>query len=148
MRFYLPTTSDKAYGRDRVLESSPVPNRSETILLVEDESEVRRLARLTLEASGYQVIPAENGEDAFQKVRDIIQSIDLVLTDIVMPTMGGIELVELLKELHPEIKVAMMTGYPGGSPADGRFVEGDYQIIPKPFKPSELRSLIEHIIDT
>ena len=148
MRFYLPITFDEAHGAHRISEISPGPNRSETILLVEDESEVRRLARLTLEASGYQVISAENGEDAFQKVKNNIQSIDLVLTDIVMPTMGGIQLVELLKELHPEIKVAMMTGYPGGSPSEGQFVEGDYQIIPKPFKPSELRSMIAHIIDT
>ncbi|MCH2187442.1 response regulator [Myxococcota bacterium] len=148
MRFYLPITADEYVESHRDHEISTTPDRSETILLVEDESEVRRLARLTLEASGYRVISAENGKEAFQKVKDHIRSVDLVLTDIVMPTMGGIELAELLKDLHPAIKVAMMTGYPGGSPSEGRFIEGDYPVIPKPFKPSELRSMIAHIIDT
>ena len=56
-------------------------------------------------------------------------------------------MVETLKEINPNIKVAMMTGYPGGSPSDGHFVEDKYRIITKPFKPEELRSVISKILD-
>ena len=147
MRFYLPASTEAYRPREREHAKSSSPIRCETILLVEDESEVRRLARLTLEASGYRVISAQNGQDAIEKTRDDIESVDLVLTDIVMPVMGGIRLVEVLKEIHPDIKVAMMTGYPGGSPSEGRFIEGEYQIIPKPFKPDELNAAVSEIID-
>ncbi|MEE3328153.1 MAG: ATP-binding protein [Myxococcota bacterium] len=147
MRFYLPASNEDSLPIEKDGEHPISPQRFETILLVEDEGEVRRLAQLTLEASGYQVISAENGQDAIDKTRQHLNSVDLVLTDIVMPVMGGIRLIEILKEIKPDLKVAMMTGYPGGSPSEGRFVEGKYEIIPKPFKPDELRSAISAIID-
>ena len=99
-----------------------------------------------LKKAGFDIDAVADGRSAIERLSQV--SYDVVLTDIVMPTMGGIELAELLKDLHPAIKVAMMTGYPGGSPSEGRFIEGDYPVIPKPFKPSELRSMIAHIIDT
>ena len=75
---------------------------------VEDEDEVRRLARLTLEAAGYRVISAIHGQDAIEKTIHDLKSVDLVLTDIVMPVMGGFRMVETLKEINPNIKVAII----------------------------------------
>lgn len=147
IRFYLPATEDEDAPIRTRQKKKTLTERSETILLVEDEDEVRRLARLTLEAAGYRVISAIHGQDAIEKTIHDLKSVDLVLTDIVMPVMGGFRMVETLKEINPNIKVAMMTGYPGGSPSDGHFVEDKYRIITKPFKPEELRSVISKILD-
>ena len=117
------------------------------ILLAEDDHSMRDFLTKALKRAGHEVEPVGDGEEGLEALGDRAGVFDLLLTDIVMPVMGGFRMVETLKEINPNIKVAMMTGYPGGSPSDGHFVEDKYRIITKPFKPEELRSVISKILD-
>ena len=88
-----------------------LPSGTETLLLVEDEAAVRASARRLLERHGYTVLEARHGADALRIVESGDRPIDLVLTDLVMPEMGGRELVERLRARHPALKVLFMSGY-------------------------------------
>lgn len=89
-----------------------IPRVAETILLVEDEASVRSLAKRILAQKGYRVLEASDGAIALRLAAGHVGEIDLVLTDIAMPNLGGRGLVEELKELSPGIRVLFMSGYP------------------------------------
>ena len=120
---------------------------SEAILVVEDEELVRRMLRRALESSGYRVLEAREGLDALATVRRHEGDLDLVVTDVVMPRMGGIELAERLREEWPKIRVLFMSGYAHrdgwagvGLPAGARFLE-------KPFGPHEVAMKVRETLD-
>jgi CheY-like chemotaxis protein len=96
-------------------EASPAepkgPRVSETILLVEDEAAVRTLAKKILRARGYRVLEASDGAIALRLAAGHVGEIDLVLTDVEMPNLGGRGMVEELRELSPEMRVLFMSGY-------------------------------------
>ena len=83
----------------------------ETILIVEDEEAVRKLAVRVLKKQGYKVLEAPDGGKAFMLCEEFKEPIHLILTDVVMPGMSGRKLVDRLKEIHPEMKVLYMSGY-------------------------------------
>lgn len=145
--FYLPIATDSLQTASQTRIEEEALGRSETILLVEDEDEVRRLAKIALETAGYQILTATNGREAILEASEYSGSIDLLLTDVVMPLMGGVDLAENIRKTRPRIKVAMMSGYPGGNVIEGSKRNEEYEIISKPFRPSELRSAIARIID-
>jgi CheY-like chemotaxis protein len=123
-----------------------LPGGSETLLLVEDEAAVRASARRLLERHGYTVLEARHGADALRIVEQNGR-IDLVLTDLVMPEMGGRELVERLRARQPELKVLYMSGYTekaitvdGTMPPHTGFVE-------KPFTVEQLMRRLRRILD-
>jgi PAS domain S-box-containing protein len=113
-----------------------------TILLVEDEASVRALLRRTLGEVGYQVIEAEDGEQALRLVEGSEAHIDLLLTDVVMPGMSGVNLCETLRVAHPHLKVLLTSGHTSQDqrlPADSEFIR-------KPFRPTELVGAIRRIL--
>lgn len=130
--------------------SSEAPTGTETILVVEDETSLRELVAGILKAHGYTVLVAANGEDALATEADHSSSIDLVVTDLVMPLMSGSDLAWRLRERRPEIAVMFMSGYAAGLlPADQL---GDTtRFLAKPFTPAELaravRDLLDHVRD-
>src|SRR5208337_319099 len=83
----------------------------ETVLLVEDEDSVRELVRLTLTARGYKVLEAENGEAGLRLAETCKEHIDILITDVVMPGIGGRELAKKLSTLRPGISVLFLSGY-------------------------------------
>ncbi len=102
-------------ARTRDLEEATVqgtPRVAETILLVEDEAAVRTLAKRVLFQKGYRVLEASDGAIALRLAAGHVGEIDLVLTDVAMPNLGGRGLVEELKELSPGMRVLFMSGYP------------------------------------
>lgn len=111
---------------------SPVGNRA--ILLVEDEDSVRRLAAQVLRMEGYQVSEARNGDEALALLEQDSHPLDLVLTDVVMPIMGGWELSRRLQQLRPEVAVIFMSGYteesvfPEGVPAHSTFIRKPFTV--------------------
>jgi two-component system, cell cycle sensor histidine kinase and response regulator CckA len=125
---------------------------NETILLVEDEDGVRAAAQRVLESRGFRVFPARNGEDAMRVLLEDPQSVDLLLTDLVMPGMGGRELSEQALGLNPALKVLYMTGYS----ADGVSRRGagseirvdDNQILTKPFTMASLPDRVRAALDS
>jgi two-component system, cell cycle sensor histidine kinase and response regulator CckA len=116
------------------------------ILLVEDNDDVRRTLRRVLERFGHDVNEAVNGQEALDVV-GALEAVDLVLTDVAMPTMGGIELVRSLREDDAGLPVIYMSGFPGPA-TDGMAVETDELTVfmAKPFGPSELREAIDGLV--
>ena len=119
---------------------------SETILLVEDEETVRTVAARVLTTRGYVVHKAANGMEALALVRQLEGTLDLVLTDVVMPDMGGVQLVERLLEIWPGLKVVYMSGYAHGDKLDlGSGI--DRSFLQKPFSSESLTLKVREVLD-
>jgi PAS domain S-box-containing protein len=116
---------------------------TETILLVEDEESVRRLASLLLERSGYRLLVASSAEEALETARGYAGQIDLLLTDVVLPGLHGRRLADLLSSERPSIKVVFASGY-----FDERgILEPGSDFIQKPFNPETLARTIRRALD-
>ncbi len=119
-----------------------------TVLLVEDESSVRRLGTRILKQAGYSVLEASNGIEAEKVARNHAGvRIDLLLTDVVMPQMGGKELVDRLKFIHPETVVLYTSGYPDESIVDHGALEGNVEFLEKPFSAASLLSKVKDVLN-
>lgn len=119
---------------------------TETILLVEDEDLVRNLSRHILEECGYKVIEAINGIEALQ-ICARQGPIDLLLTDVVMPQMGGRELSEKLRETIPDVRILFTSGYTDDEVVKHGVIEIDTNFIQKPFTPESLAQKVRKVLD-
>ncbi len=119
-----------------------------SILLVEDEDMLRGLIRELLEIKGFSVIEASQGVEALELMRAGGRTIDLVLTDVVMPQMSGAELVELLKKDQPGLKVVFMSGYTGSNNAAIHKTLGmpGVAFLQKPFRLNALIGVVESLL--
>jgi len=121
---------------------------TETILVVEDEGDVRQLIRDVLKSYGYNVLDAANGRDAIQTCRNSVNEVSLLLTDVVMPHMSGRELIEQLLVFNPGIKVVFMSGYTDATIANKGVLKSGTHFLQKPFSPNKLAQKIRQILDT
>jgi two-component system, cell cycle sensor histidine kinase and response regulator CckA len=146
-RVYLPRTERPVQSAYSV-PPARLTNRSwETILLVEDEDQVRALARTALTRHGYHVLEAEQGEQALAICAQHVGSIHLLLTDVVMPQMGGRELAERATMLRPEMKVLFMSGYANDDIlAHGAMGDG-VVLLQKPITPNMLARRVREVLD-
>ncbi len=124
-----------------------LPGGSERLLLVEDEAAVRSSARRLLERYGYTVLEARHGADALRIVEEAPAEIDLVLTDLVMPEMGGRELVERLRVRRPGLKVLFMSGYTERAIATDGHMPPHTGFVEKPFTVEQLLRRLREILD-
>ncbi len=146
-KIYLPAVADEV-GPD-VQPVTPTAIRGhETILLVEDQEIVRKLAVRTLRAQGYTIIEAQNGGEAFLTGKDFKGKIDLLLTDVVMPQMSGKELHKHLAEIIPDMKVLYMSGYTENAIAHHGVLDAGTNFIQKPFRPQELAKKVRQVLDS
>jgi CheY-like chemotaxis protein len=120
---------------------------SETILLVEDEEPVRRLACEILQASGYTILEASGGLDALQVCETYGSEIHLMVTDVVMPGMSGRELADELSSVRPEMKVLYVSGYTEDSIGQYGVLEEGVNFLQKPFRPSDLARKAREVLD-
>jgi CheY-like chemotaxis protein len=131
-------------------EEAPVsetpPSRGETILLVEDESVVRRLASRVLTRSGYTVVEAASGPDALARFEELGR-VDLLVTDMVMPEMGGREVAEVLAGRQPDIRVVYMSGYTADEIFRQALPSARNRFLQKPFAPDDLTSKVREVLD-
>jgi DNA-binding NtrC family response regulator len=111
---------------------------SETILLVEDDEQVRGLARAVLNRSGYHVLDAANAGDALLICESFTATIHLMVTDVVMPRITGRALAERLRPLRPEMKVLYMSGYASHSIVRHGILDADIAFLQKPITPDAL----------
>jgi CheY-like chemotaxis protein len=145
-KVYLPRVEGAAETR-RIPESSVAPaTGDETILLVEDEDSVRALARRTLEAMGYRVLEAADGPEAVEIARH--EPIDLLLTDMVLPGMGGGAIAAHIHEIQPEAKVLYTSGYTDDMIVRGGLLERGAAFLEKPFTPSILARRVRDVLDS
>ncbi|MEX1021244.1 MAG: ATP-binding protein, partial [Litorilinea sp.] len=116
------------------------------ILLVEDNPAAREATRAILELYGYDVLEATNGTDALRVFRAQTDAINLVLTDVMMPEMGGIELFQTLAEAHPNLRVLFMTGYPLDDVGRQLMELGTVDWLQKPFSIQQLTEKIRNLL--
>jgi len=119
----------------------------ETILLAEDEESVRKLIKEVLEADGYRVIEAADGEEAISKFMENKDRIDILLLDIVMPKMSGREVYERIKKIKPDIKLLMASGYPADFISQKGILEEGLNFIAKPMSPPKLLKKMREVLD-
>jgi len=113
-----------------------------TILVVDDEPEIRKLVSAMLSNSGYQIILADTGEQAIKLFRKNPQAIDLLLTDVVAPGMAGPTLADQLCELRPDLKVLFMSGYDSRQVVQKYVVEKGHLLLAKPFTLKQLEAKV------
>jgi signal transduction histidine kinase/CheY-like chemotaxis protein len=120
---------------------------TETILLVDDEASIRKLVRDTLEPLGYKIVEATNGEEALVSYKANRDSIDLLLTDVVMPKMTGKKLAELLLKEYPGLKVLYMSGYTDNVIVHQGVLDRGIDFLNKPLVPSILTKKIREVLE-
>ena len=146
-RVYLPIATSSATRRSAGIERRQGAAATETILLVEDEDSVRRLAKRVLEAQGYTVLEAVNGEAALRLAGDYAGVIDLLLSDVVMPELGGRLLAERLTAVRPDIEVLFMSGYTDDDILRRGLLERGQKLLQKPFTGSALAHEVRTVLD-
>ena len=119
----------------------------ETVLLAEDEQLVRQLVAETLERLGYSVLAAANGVEALEQLDAHDGSVDLLLTDVVMPGMNGRELAKLVRERRPETRVLFMTGYAEDAVTSDGVLQPGAELLEKPFAAADLGAKVRAVLD-
>ena len=147
-KIYLPRVDEPGDVSFAHGDSTLVPHGTETILLVEDEEQVRRISREILEMLGYQVLVAVNGEEALAIAQQHDGEIDLMITDVVMPKMGGRELVERLSPSRPIMKLLYMSGYTDDAIVRHGLIDEQLQFIGKPFTTDALARKVRNVLDS
>jgi len=146
-KIYLPKVAGDAETEEMEKTSMDDLTGSETVLIVEDDDRLLNLARKILQLRGYTVLEAKNGEEALRIAEEHGTQIDLLLTDVVMPVMGGRELAERLQPLRPEMKVIYMSGYTDDTIVHHGVLMPEVNFIEKPFTLEALAHKIREVLD-
>jgi CheY-like chemotaxis protein len=143
---YLPLASGPVMRVDTEPRLSAAPSGHETVLIVEDEPDVRELACRFLRVKGYAVLEAKDGVEALEVAAGYKGTIHAIVTDMVMPRMGGADLIRSLQKSRPEILVIFMTGYSEYLKGDLCDIFPNSLIIQKPFSPASLVGIVREAL--
>jgi signal transduction histidine kinase len=146
-KIYLPRVDEPAKINEPAEAPPELSEATETILLVEDDASVRMLVRQTLEMKGYRVLEAENGVEALWVSEQRTETIHLMVTDVIMPEIGGRILAEQLAVKRPEMKVLYMSGYTDDAVIRHGVLELNSAFIQKPFGPDALARKVREVLD-
>jgi len=123
-------------------------SHSGTVLLVEDDEQVRSIAQTVLERNGFRVIAAAGCEEALRVEATFREPIQLLLTDVVMPRMSGRQLAERLSRQRPQMKVLFMSGYTDDAVVHHGVLDAGIQFLQKPLTPEGLTRKVREVLDT
>ena len=147
-KLYFPRVDKPVAAAAAQVQAGPLPRGTETLLIVEDEALVRHLAWKVLESLGYHVLRASNGQDGLNLARDHKGSpIRLVVTDVVMPRMGGKVMADWLKTIYPDVKILFSSGYTDDALAQQGVLEPAVAFLPKPYAPAVLARKVRAMLD-
>jgi len=146
-KIYLPVAGGKPAAVDDARSPALVPRGSETVLLVEDEPRVRDAVRRALESYGYTVLSATHPDEATTMFQASEETVDMLLSDVVMPGYDGIELHRRLCIDHPELPVLFMSGYTDRSILEDGVLAPGIPFIQKPFSPEQLVRKVRSVLD-
>jgi signal transduction histidine kinase len=147
-KVYLPQADEQMEAARGELSEKRLPRGGETVLVVEDDNDLRSLMAQALKQQGYEALEAANGEEGLLLFDKYRQEINLVVTDIVMPVMSGFELTELLMPLCPKMKVLYISGYPDNPALQSRYLNREANFLPKPFSLEDLAIKVRKVLDT
>jgi PAS domain S-box-containing protein len=148
-KIYFPRVEQPLDVAARPIPTGPLPHGTETLLIVEDDPSVRHLAAGVLEAQGYTVLRANNGQDALHVAREHKGSpIRLVVTDVIMPLMGGKVMAEWLKTTYPGLKILFTSGYTDDAIVQHGVLEPGVVFLPKPYTLAVLARKVREMLDT
>jgi CheY-like chemotaxis protein len=146
-KIYLPRAEGTPTPLTRPDLARNIPGGNETILVVEDHAEVRDLVRRALQPQGYALLEAKDGHEALRLVAEYSGSVDLLLTDVVMPGMNGKSLVDEFAIIQPKAKVLFMSGYTEAAIADYGVADPAIAFLQKPFSPIALARTVRDMLD-
>jgi len=149
-QIYLPITTREDNEEENPMVSMNSMSGSEIVMVVEDEDNLRLLAKRILELYGYRVVPAGSPEEALEIVQDPSVEIDLLITDMIMPNIGGRQLAEKFSVYRPDVKVIYMSGYPQRGNILSNSISIDHQFYPfisKPFSPEQFVRIVRQVLD-
>ena len=146
-KVYLPRVWEQAEVREDAVRAAR-PGGSETILLVEDEEIVRSLVREMLETSGYRVLEAPHGAAAIALAEEYGESIDALLSDVVMPGLSGQELAARLSEIRPGLRIVFTSGYTEDAIANHGVLSPGTAFLEKPFTAAQLAQKLRDVLDS
>lgn len=144
---WLPRVAEAEAEPEGVEPPLEIPRGVETILLVEDEEPVRAIVKETLEDSGYTVLDAPNGEEALAFLSRFGKPVHLILSDVVMPRMGGKSLAEQVASLYPGVKMLLISGYSDAVLGKRDDLTKEIPFLYKPFTPHDLTSKVREVLD-
>ncbi len=148
-KVYLPRAEGpSAAGKSNAGAAAPFPWGAETVLLAEDEDAVRALSRQVLRSCGYTVLEARHGEEALRVCEREKGAIHLLVSDVVMPGLGGRQLAERLRAVHPEMKVLYLSGYTDDAVVRHGVLEAEVNFLQKPFTPAALAHKVREALDS
>jgi CheY-like chemotaxis protein len=146
-RVYLPAEHGPAQLNKRAAADANVAGGSETILIAEDEPDLRELTRIFLRDCGYNVIEAGSAEQALQIAEVFAAPIHLLLTDVIMPGMSGRQLAERLHKKRPQTKIIYMTGYTDDMIVQHKVLEPGVNMLQKPFTRLDLAKKVRSTLE-
>ncbi len=147
-RVYFPIVEQEEQVEKEEITLADVAQRRATILLVEDDESVRDLIHRVLTREGYTILEAHRAGDALILCEQHSGTIDLLLTDIILPQINGRDLAERLRNLRPNMKVLYMSGYTDKTIFNPAFLEQGYDFIKKPFSPKNLLKRVQALLDS
>lgn len=145
-RVYLPIVADEARGTRAPAQPSAARG-NEVVLIVEDEAGVRRLINRVLVEQGYRVLTASDGAEALQLSTSYAGHIDLLVTDVVMPELGGGALVEAMRRQRPDLRVLYMSGYTDDEVVRHGIEVARQPFLVKPFSSADLARKVREVLD-
>ncbi len=146
-KIYLPLAAEAAEHAGAAREPVSGARHEETVLLVEDQDEVRDLASRVLQRFGYTVLPARSGDEAIRIAAEQDRRISLLLTDVVMPGLSGKDVAERLTRTDPRLRVLFMSGYTDNIIAEHGLLKPGTAFLSKPFTPDALASAVRSVLD-
>jgi two-component system cell cycle sensor histidine kinase/response regulator CckA len=147
-KIYFPRVDQPVDADTQFIKAGLLPRGTETLLVVEDEPSVRQLSRLVLENQGYEVLSASNGQEGLHRAQGHKGSpIRLVITDVIMPLMGGKVMAEWLKATYPDLKILFTSGYTDDAIAKYNFSQPGMAFLSKPYTPATLARKVRAMLD-
>jgi len=146
-KIYLPQVTDTTYPEETAVPSDKDLRGSETVLVVDDEAEVRSLVSEMLRFYGYKVMEAPNASNALMIFEKYKETIDIILTDVVMPQMSGLDLVERILPDYPQTRVLFMSGYTDNVIVEHGLLDKSKNFIQKPFNAKALIQKLRATLD-
>jgi CheY-like chemotaxis protein len=146
-RIHLPAADAGLRKHQEAINSETVAGGTETILVAEDEPDLRKLTCIFLTGYGYKVLEAAGAEQALQVLENFSDQIDLLLTDVIMPGMSGRQLAEKILRKRPQTKIVYMTGYTDDMVVQHRVLEPGVQLLQKPFSKTDLARKVRLTLD-